>query len=429
MLKEGKVKVHRTGAAAAAGLLVLALSLVWFTAAPAQSPETSPRTDDLLITLEADSTPVVTVLEILAERSGLNIVTSPEVQGIPVSIRLSNTPFDEALNLVVRAAGMGYERVGKSILVGSPARLATQTGVTTKVFNLEYADAAEVKDALSVINKDISFFVSDNALIVKAPQATIEEIAKVLAELDHRPRQVMIQARLLQVDTSAFQELGVNWDDLSPFKTVVTEGNPGTSAAHEEPPSLGYTKFNESPDFYRQLASFKVTLDLLVGTGDAKLLANSKVTTMENQNAEIFIGTRTPVVTSQLSGVSGGTFQNVQIEYIDTGVTLNITPRVSNDNFITVNLGPSVSNIVDYTPVGNYPITSERRAQSTVRLKDGQTFFLGGLLLEANRESVSKVPLLGDIPILGYLFRHYKTDTQNTDLIIEITPTIVEDMD
>ena len=95
-----------------------------------------------LITLEADSTPVVTVLEILAERTGLNIVTAPEVQGRPISIRLKNTPFNEALNLVVRAAGLGYERVGNSILVADPARLETPTGLTTRVFTLEYAHAA-----------------------------------------------------------------------------------------------------------------------------------------------------------------------------------------------------------------------------------------------------------------------------------------------
>ena len=97
-----------------------------------------------VITLDADSTQVITVLEVLADRTGLNIVTSPEVQGRVISIHLRDTPFEEALNLVVRASGLGYERVGNSILVADPQRLATQTGLTTRVFQLEYANADEV---------------------------------------------------------------------------------------------------------------------------------------------------------------------------------------------------------------------------------------------------------------------------------------------
>jgi type II secretory pathway component HofQ len=129
-----------------AGLLIASLLLA---ASPVLAQEGGTEAaQGQLISLDADNTPVITVLEILADRSQLNIVTSPEVQGRTISIHLTNTPFVEALNLVVRAAGLGYERVGNSILVADLQRLATQTGLTTRVFELQYANADEVTEAL-----------------------------------------------------------------------------------------------------------------------------------------------------------------------------------------------------------------------------------------------------------------------------------------
>ena len=407
--------------------LVVLVAVTWFLATPASAQQDTSG-EPLLITLEADSTPVVTVLDILADRSGLNIVTSPEVQGTSISIRLSNTPFDEALNLVVRAAGMGYERVGNSILVGSPQRLATQTGLSSRVFDLQYAEATEIAEALDVISKDLRSVVSGNQLVVRAPAAHLEEVERLIAQLDKKPEQVMFEARLLEINTDELQELGIDWSQITKYSTVITEGLPAPSESGELPEDLDYTRFDVSPDIYRQVLNFQVTLDLLITEGHGKILANSKITTMENKPAEIFIGTRTPVIISTLqSGSTGGTFQSVQLEYIDTGVKLNITPRIADDGSITVVTAPNVSNIVAFRGADELPVTSERTADTTVRVKDGQTFYLGGLLLEAERETIMKVPLLGDIPLLGYLFRHYNTEYQHTDLVIEITPTILSE--
>jgi general secretion pathway protein D len=151
---------------------------------------------------------------------------------------------------------------------------------------------------------------------------------------------------------------------------------------------------------------------------------------MENQEAEIFIGQTVPVVITSLqsSGVQGGAFQTVELEEIDVGVKLTIIPRVSSDGYITSFVSPEVSTIVGFVgPDNDLPQTAERRAKAVVRVRDGQKFYLGGLLTEEQRETVQKVPLLGDIPVLGYLFRNYRTESQQMDLLIEITPTIVPD--
>ena len=416
-----------------AALAAVAVALFWLASAnmvPAQPPAPAPAAaaEPELITLDADSTPVVTVLEVLADRTGLNIVTSPEVQGRVISIHLRNTPFLEALNLVVRAAGLGYERVGGSILVADPMRLATQTGLTTQVFQLQYANAEEVTRALDVVSKDVRSYISGNRLIVKAPQSVIEEIQGIVTELDQRPAQVMIQARLVEVNTTALKELGVDWEKITKWTQIVSEGNPGESQTDQIPDQMDYIDYDKTSALYRQRQAFEVTLDALITQGNARLLANSKITTMDNQPAEIFIGKTVPVVITSLAsaGVQGGAFQTVQLEKVEVGVKLHIVPRISDDGYITSLVTPEVSTIIAFVgPDNDLPETSTRRAQAVVRVRDGETFYLGGLLNQEERRTVKKVPILGDIPLLKYLFRHYRMEKTQTDLLIEITPTLI----
>jgi len=349
------------------------------------------------------------------------------VQGRPISIHLHDTPFSEALNLVVRAAGLGYERVGGSILVADPNRLAQQTGLTTKIYDLQYANADEVVKALEVISKEARAYVSGNRVIVKAPQSVIEEVDKIVQDLDERPQQVMFEARLVEVNTTDLKELGIDWEKITKWTQVITETNPGDSQNDANPQQLPFVKYDQTGDLYRPV---EVALDMLITDGSARLLANSKITTMNNQPAEIFIGQTVPVVITSLSsaGVQGGAFQTVQLEKVEVGVKLNIVPRISDDGYITTQVSPEVSTIIAFVgPDNDLPETSTRRATSVVRVLDGQKFYLGGLLQEESKETVKKVPLLGDIPLLGYLFRHYRIETSQTDLVIEITPTLIKD--
>jgi len=390
-------------------------------AQPAADPEAQ------LITLDAESTRVVTILEILAERSGLNIVTAPGVEGRSISLHLRDTPFLEALNLVVRAAGLGYERVGNSILVADPTHLRQQTGLATQVYHLEYADAAEVTEALQMVSQDIRSFVSGNRVVVRAPQSVLDEIRDVVEILDQPPPQVMFEARLVEVQTSNLEELGIDWERITKWTSIITEGDPGESGLKELPDDMPFLKLDEFDDYFRQQNAIELVIDFLITEGRAKVLANSKITTVTNQPAKIFIGQVVPVVVTSLqSGQSGGTFQTVQLQEIEVGISLELTPRVSDDGHVTSLVSPSVSNIVGFVgPDSDLPQTAERSATSLIRVKDGETFYLGGLLSEESRQTVKKVPILGDIPLLKYLFRHYRNEIVTTDLVIEVTPTII----
>jgi type II secretory pathway component GspD/PulD (secretin) len=167
----------------------------------------------------------------------------------------------------------------------------------------------------------------------------------------------------------------------------------------------------------------------MITDGRARLLSDLKVVTQDNVPAEIFAGETVPVViTSLQSPGAGGTLQTVQLEKIDVGVKLNITPRVSGDGYITTRVQPEISRIVAFRGANDdLPQTSTRRARTLVRVRDGERIYLGGLLAEEQRRTVKKVPLLGHIPLLGYLFSHYRNETVRLDLVIEVTPQLVGD--
>lgn len=380
----------------------------------------------VLITLDADSVSVNTVLQILAEKSGLNIVTGPEVHGQKISLHLRNTPFEEALDLTVRAGGFGYQRVGSSILVGNPDRLEKETGVATHIVTLQYADAVEVKKMLETLTKSVEIDQNGNRLVATATPSVIEQIKMIIKTIDVPPQTVLIQSRVIEVSTSNLQELGVNWDKITKWTEIVTEGDHGSSGNDEIPDDLDFTRVDDYQDWFRQSEAFEIAVDLLITDGRAKILAESKVVTTNNRKAEIFIGDDIPVVITSLATSGGLGVQQIQLEHIKVGIRLNVTPRISEDNYVTMTVEPKVSTIVEFVgPDRDLPRTSERSATTSVRSESGKTIFIGGLQSEDAKRTVNKVPVLGDIPVLGNLFRHYRDDTVKKDLLIEITPTIV----
>jgi len=382
-----------------------------------------------LVTLRAEGTPVAEVLQILAERSGLNIVTAPEVQTRTISIRMQDTPFEEALHLVVRAAGLAYEQVGSTILVAEPDKLNSTTGQQTRVFDLQYADPVNVGQALKVLSENVSVDVKTNRVIIRATRADVEMAAEVVRGMDRKPAQVLIESRLIEVNTSKVDEMGIDWEKITKWTTNVIEGYHGAGPAGQLPVDIDYTEITDVSRLHRQAASFEVTIDELISEGAAKLLSNAKVVTTDGNQAEIFAGETVPVViTSLQSSGSSGVMQSVQLEKIDVGVRLNITPRISADGMITTLVEPEVSSILRYVgPDADLPQTSTRRAVTNVRVADGQTIYLGGLISEEERINVKKVPLLGDIPLLGALFRHKKTENVRLDLVVEMTVRVVGD--
>jgi len=407
-------------------IVVVAVALLMASVAPAMA---AGDFADTPITLHATGTPLMDILSVLAEKSGLNIVASTDVETREISIHLTNTPVEEALNLIVRAAGLGYERIGNSVLVAPQEQLTQDTGFSSYVIEVEYADAFELVPLIEKVADKVAADPGGNRLVVVATPGMIDQIRGIITDLDVPPVQIMLETEVIEVSTDRMVELGIDWDKIMHQTVIFAE--PGLGGG--PPPDAGYDAVPENMPFigrgvnltsvYRQAKALEIALDLLEQEGGAKVLSNSKLATLNNRTAEIHIGDVIPYTVSNLT--TGGVVQ-VQVEKERVGVSVTVTPRAAGDGHITVTVEPSVSTIVGFRgPHDEIPWTKERTAKTQVRVMDGQTFVIAGLLSEDETETITKVPLLGDIPILGYLFRHTATKVKRSDLLIKITPRII----
>jgi len=398
---------------------VLALGLI----APAASGQLTG--EDALVTIRASETPLVDVLEILSEKSGLNIVASTEVEGTIISINLTSTPVEEALNLIVRAAGLGYEKVGNSVLVAEEEVLKQETGLGTYVVPLEFADAFELVPVLEKMIDKVAADPGGNRLIVVATPGEIDQIRAVVKGLDVPPVQVLLETEVVEVSTNDLQELGIDWSKITNQTIIFAEGDPELSDTDAVPTEMTYRSAKPDwDDVTRQAKALEIALDFLETEGKARILTRAKLATLNNRPAEIHIG---DVIPYTVTGLTTSGVYEVKVEKEEVGVSVKVTPRAAGDGHITVIVEPNVSTIVGFRgPNDEIPWTKERTATTQVRVMDGDTFMIAGLLSEDESNTVDKVPVLGDIPILGYLFQHHKIEVNKTDLIIKVTPRILE---
>lgn len=385
-----------------------------------------------LISLDAEDAYIPSVLKILAEKGDLNIITGPGVTNGRISIHMRDVPVDQAVNLVVRAAGLGYERIGNSILVADPRSLAEETGLTTYIVDLKYADATEMKRALADLCKEIQVDAGGNRLIVKTSPRVISEIGEVVRVMDAPVQQVMLEARIVEVSTEDLQELGIDWDRLNRQTAIIVEGAaPAPSASDVLPDEVGWRTFDDKLEYgpwNRQAEAFQVALDLLIREGKARVVATPRVATLNGKEATMLIGRRVPYTVTGTVFAGGGAAPTERVEKEEVGVKLKLTPLVNADGYITTTISPEVSSITGFVGRNaDLPIVATRQVSTTVRLKDGNSVIIGGLLQEDETTNVTKIPLLGDIPGLGALFQHRNVTISKRDLVIEVTPRILPD--
>ena len=390
------------------------------------------------VSLDADDALLPAVLKILAEKGNLNIVTGPGVASGHITIHLKDVPVEQAVNLVVRAAGLAYERIGNSILVAEAKSLQDETGLSSYTIELKYADANEVKAALSGISEKIQVDTGGNRLIVVTSPRIIGEIQHVVAEMDKPARQVMLEARVVEVSTDGLKKLGIDWDLLNRQGMTFVEGTydsvnvgnvlngAGGATVKVFPNTPGTYDIWKLGNFTRLPMVFQSFVDLLIHDGNAKVLAQPKLVTLNGKEASMLAGQRIPYLVSQtvFAGGAAAPTQTVQIE--EVGIKLAITPLINTDGYITVHIRPEVSTVTGFRGVaGDLPVVATRQAETTVRLKDGSSVLIGGILDQERTTDVTKVPFLGSVPILGALFRHENTTTSNRDLVIEVTPHLL----
>jgi type IV pilus secretin PilQ/predicted competence protein len=382
------------------------------------------------------------VLRVLSRQYSLNLVVGNEIRG-SVTVQLDNVTLSDALNAVLKSNGYHYV-VDNNIIYVKPFSEDINGELSTKVFQLKYLDGYNLKSTLEPLLSTkgkleplISEKVQDESdrrsdiLVVTDLWENVKAIGNVIQTIDVASQQLNIEVRLVEVLMSDEKQVGIN---LPKTVDVSLTGGETTAPITQAQQAGGEQRFlsawYELPNVNDKLNwgvltvdELKASLDYLARDNNSRIVSNPKVTTLNNKKASIRIGTEIPI--QEVSRGVGGDL--ITFRYKDVNLNLDVIPRINENDLITLDVHPMLEEIIGFTGPADLqqPITSKREVQTTVTVKDGETLVLGGLIKETNTKAVEKVWLLGDIPIIKYLFSTTSTKKEKTDLLIFITPKIM----
>ena len=355
---------------------------------------------------EAD---LVDVINMLAEKAGYNIVVGADVSG-KVTFDFHGVTVQDALDAALNINGYGYEEKGGIIFIkpSQPAQMLI------KSYKVNYIDPSEIMAALKENSSEhgkITLNKSNNIILIEDTEEYVNRIETILKSIDVIPKQVLIEAKILEVRLGNDTQLGVDWSQVlkGGDATFTLEG-----ANFSVPSSAG------TPGLFFSVATphFNMFLDALQEKGDLKTLATPKLVVIDNKEAEIIIGGRLGYrVTTTINQVT-----TESIEFLDIGTMLKLTPRIGNDDNIFLSIYPKVS---DGVITQGLPSETTTEVTTKVVVKDGESIFIGGLIRDRNEKTAKQIPILGDIPLIGSLFKRATNTLSKTETIIVITPHII----
>ena len=372
------------------------------------------------VSLEFRDAPLREVFEILSRSSGLNFVMDRDVKADQrTTLFMRNSTVADVLALVLATNQLERRVVdGSTVLIypNTPAKLRDYQALTLRTLALDNADAKAVAQTLRTLLKmrDVVVLEKQNAVVIRDTPEAIR-IAERLVKLQDVPdAEVMLEVEILEVQRSSLLNLGVQWPgqvSLAPLSRT-SGGTLTVSDLHH----LGGSTIGASVD--------PMTISASNTLGDVKLLANPRIRALNHEKAQILVGQRVPTVTTT---TSTGVVSN-SVQYIDVGLKLNVEPSIGGDGEVSIRLGLEVSSVTNTNKLNDGTVTYElgtRSVSTLLRLHDGENQVLAGLINNQVSQSSVRVPLLGDIPLLGRLFGGNSDNKTQSEIVLSITPHIV----
>lgn len=382
--------------------------------------------------LEFREVDIKDVLRQLSKQYSLNIIFSESVQGL-ITVQLQDLTIEEALDSIITINGFVYTKKGRVIKVTTPEE-AEREGKQTQIFTLNNADASQLKETLEKVLSSEGTVEADtrsNSLIITDNPGVISKIEDMVPLLDKITPQVLIEAKFVELTLSATEKLGIDW------QTIITASLANDSFTF--PYSLSSNFKYDSIDYINttfatlDFTQVQGVFEFLKTRTDSSLIASPRIVTLDNREASIKVGKVVPLPNYTYND-DQGVWEITGWEEYHVGVNLKVTPHVSPSGYIKLELRPEVSSILEWIgeagDLNRRPVTAAREVETEVQIKDGQTVVIGGLVKTEESTVFTKIPFLGDIPLVGLLFRNKTGGTQEdpqekTDLLIFVTASIV----
>ncbi len=443
------------------------------------------------LTLQFQGVDIVEILKLLADQAGFNMVAGKNVTG-KVTLFLKEVDSWEALEVILAANDLAYDRRGQiltimtrqdyELLYGQPyqdkrilksivpryakvadlgrslAQVKSNVGrvitdevtntvilmdipavvdqmmkliqemdqpVETRIYSFNYGAvktlAPMLQDAITKGMGRVSVDERTNQVAVTDYPSKLEEINRLVKAFDERSTQVLIEAKIIQVTLSDQFQMGVDWTSLA-NKFVTVKGLGALNLA------AGGQLTVATPQLTSK-GNYKVLIEALRTFGDSKILSEPRITALNGQEAKILVGSKEPYVTSQISQAGTGTSVTAeQVNYIDIGVKLFVTPTIAREGFVSMKIRPEVSSktgTLTTSQKNTIPIVETSEAETSLLVQDGATIILGGLIKDEKSKDHQRIPVLGDLPFVGLLFRSTKDTVKKTELIFFLTPHII----
>lgn len=394
---------------------------------------------------------IANVLRIIADVSGYNFVIGDEVKG-KVNLKLKNVPWDQALDLVLRMNNLGKLQEGNIIRIASLANITKQqddelkakdstdktADLVTQIVHVNYATAATLMDPLKKAMSsrgDLTADTRTNSLIIKDIEKNTKQVADLIRTLDTATPQVQIESRIIQTSPTYERSLGVQWSPAI-WNTDPASGNlvaalggitnnpfPFTSSTLYGPAvnlpaanPIGAATFA----FGRLTATGGTQLDLRISAGEArelvKIISTPKISVLDNQEATIQQGESIPYATTSASGT--------QTTFVDANLILSVKPHVTSDGSVIMQIKTSKNSPGSTRSGASGPSILKKEASTNILVKDGETAVIGGIYENTKSDSTSGVPVLSQIPVIGWLFKNNEVTDNTSELMVFLTPRI-----
>ena len=429
------------------------------------------------VTMNIVDSEVREVLTSLASIGGVNIVADDSVNG-KITVQLAGVSFQEALDIITKTKGLQYQTIGNTIIVGTKNNMSAGFG-QLHVFHLKFANPDDVVNAAKLalglggstessstenstqttttsntnsttsnndgtttaeISGNLTVDKATNSLLFYGTASEAQKVRAVLDQIDIPYEQVSLEAQVMSINKTDSKNLGIEWEwskapqsyeEYTPEKITI-DGTTGKitsiepaeitrASSFNKGTTGGIISFGRSPDGLPYEFYYAAKINALINNGKANILSKPKITTINGKEATINIGGEVPIPTLTVSDNTTTT----TYEYKETGIILKYTPRVNDDGYITAKIHTEVSTPTYDADAKAYRF-NKRSADTQVRLKDGETMVIGGLIGSDESKVMSKIPFLGDLPILGRFFSNVNNSKNESEVIIFVTARIVK---
>ena len=395
------------------------------------------RLPDSKVSFNFKEADLLTVVRLMASQENLNLVLGGDLSG-SVTIKLTDVTLETAMDAILHVNGYEWF-LQENIIVIKPSSPDAQLSgeLDTQIYRLRFVhgtiitealkevltDRGKVKSLSSSQSLDYDFEIDDIVMVTDIP-TNFALIDRVIGTIDQEGAQINIAVKFIETTLKRGETIGIDWNLRQSMQLL---GN--RKGVSSDNINLSEIAFGIDTMSFATLTAPVVSamLDLLANDDDTKLLQEPQVTTMNNSPANIVVGTTIPILVPQGEGSVFGT-NPYTYEDKEVNISLDVLPRLNAYNAISLAINTSVQAIIGYTGENDRPIISNRETNTNVRVKNGETLLIGGMIFDIEEEKVNKVPLLGDLPLIKSLFRYSSTQKEQKELLIFITPTIISQL-